>query len=67
MLLAEPILVPEAVTNGGRPEPRVGDFREGVVMTRFLSHTCLTAGPDGTLEPFSEELPEPVESSPSSP
>jgi hypothetical protein len=36
-------------------------------MTRFLSHICLTAGPDGTLEPFSEELPEPVESSPSSP
>ena len=56
-----------ALANGGRPEPRVGDFREGVVMTRFLSHTCLTAGPDGTLEPFSEELPEPVESSPSSP
>jgi carbamoyl-phosphate synthase large subunit len=56
-----------ALANGERPEPRVGDFREGVVMTRFLSHICLTAGPDGTLEPFSEELPEPVESSPSSP
>jgi carbamoyl-phosphate synthase large subunit len=56
-----------ALANGERPEPRVGDFREGVVMTRFLTHICLTAGPDGTLEPFSEELSEPVESSPSSP
>ena len=24
--------------NGERPEPRVGEFREGVVMTRFFSH-----------------------------
>ena len=56
-----------ALANGERPEPRLGDIREGVVMTRFLSHIALTAGPDGTLEPFSEELPEPVESSPSSP
>ena len=23
------------------PEPRLGDFREGVVMTRFFSHLCL--------------------------
>src|SRR5919205_663120 len=51
-----------ALANGERPDPRVGDFREGVVMTRFLTHICLTAGPDGTLEPFSGELPEPVES-----
>ena len=56
-----------ALANGERPEPRLGEFREGVVMTRFLSHIALTVGPDGTLEPFSEELPEPVESSPSSP
>jgi carbamoyl-phosphate synthase large subunit len=56
-----------ALANGERPEPRVGVFRDGVVMTRFLTHICLTAGPDGTLEPFSGELPEPVESSPSSP
>jgi hypothetical protein len=33
-------------------------------MTRFLSHLCLTAGPDGVLEPFAEELPEPVASEP---
>jgi carbamoyl-phosphate synthase large subunit len=49
-----------ALANGDRPEPRVGDFRAGVVMTRFFSHLCLTAGPDGTLEPFAEDVPEPV-------
>jgi carbamoyl-phosphate synthase large subunit len=53
-----------ALTNGERPEPRLGDFREGVVMTRFFSHLCLTAGPDGTLEPFAEEIPEPIASEP---
>jgi carbamoyl-phosphate synthase large subunit len=47
-----------ALAAGERPEPRVGDFREGVTMTRFLSHLSLTAAPDGTLEPFSEELSE---------
>ena len=26
-----------ALANGERPEPRLGDFREGVVMTRFFS------------------------------
>jgi carbamoyl-phosphate synthase large subunit len=45
---------------GGRPEPRLGDFREGVVMTRFFSHLCLTAADGGSLEPFSEEVPEPI-------
>jgi len=49
-----------ALANGERPEPRVGDFREGVVMTRFFSHLTLTAGPGDTLEPFTEDLPEPV-------
>ena len=53
-----------ALANGEEPEPRLGDFREGVVMTRFFSHLCLTAGPDGTLEPFAEELPEPIASEP---
>ena len=52
-----------ALANGERPEPRVGDFREGVVMTRFFSHLCLTEGSDG-LEPFAEEIPEPVASEP---
>jgi carbamoyl-phosphate synthase large subunit len=49
-----------ALARGERPEPRVGAFREGVVMTRFYSHLSLTAGADGSLEPFSEELSEPV-------
>ena len=50
-----------ALAAGERPEPRLGEFREGVVMTRFLSHAVLAAR-DGTLEVFSEELPEPVAS-----
>jgi carbamoyl-phosphate synthase large subunit len=49
-----------ALAAGERPEPRLGEFREGVVMTRFFSHLTLTAGADGTLEPFSEDLPEPI-------
>jgi carbamoyl-phosphate synthase large subunit len=54
-----------ALANGDRPEPRRGEFREGVVMTRFFSHLCLTAGSDGTLEPFAEDVPEPIASEPS--
>jgi carbamoyl-phosphate synthase large subunit len=53
-----------ALANGERPEPTLGDFREGVVMTRFFSHLCLIAGPDGDLEPFAEDVPEPVASEP---
>jgi carbamoyl-phosphate synthase large subunit len=53
-----------ALANGEQPEPTVGEFREGVVMTRFFSHLSLTEGADGTLEPFAEELPEPVASEP---
>ena len=49
-----------ALARGERPEPRLGDFREGVIMTRFFSHLSLTDSGDGTLEPFAEELPEPV-------
>jgi carbamoyl-phosphate synthase large subunit len=56
-----------ALAAGERPEPRVGDFREGVVMTRFFSDLCLTAAADGVLEPFAEELPEPVASEPGQP
>jgi carbamoyl-phosphate synthase large subunit len=43
---------------GERPEPRLGDYRAGLYMTRFFSELVLSAGPDGTLEPFAEELPE---------
>ena len=53
-----------ALASGERPEPTLGDFRAGVVMTRFFSHLCLTAGPAGSLEPFAEDLPEPVASEP---
>ncbi len=53
-----------ALARGERPEPRLGDFRAGVVMTRFFSHLSLTAGADGTLEPFAEELPEPIAGEP---
>ncbi len=48
-----------ALANGERPEPRLGEFREGVVMTRFFSQVLLTdAG--GTLAPL-EELSVPEE------
>jgi carbamoyl-phosphate synthase large subunit len=53
-----------ALANGERPEPRVGDFRAGVVMTRFFSPLSLVPGPDGTLEPFAEDVPEPIASEP---
>jgi carbamoyl-phosphate synthase large subunit len=49
-----------ALAAGERPEPRLGSFRDGLVLTRFFSELVLTPGPDGTLEPFAEELPEPV-------
>jgi carbamoyl-phosphate synthase large subunit len=52
-----------ALARGERPEPMVGEFRAGVVMTRFFSHLCLTSGDDG-LEPFAEELPEPIAGEP---
>jgi len=48
-----------ALARGERPEPRLGDFRPGVVMTRFFSELCLT-GDEGEYEPFAEELPEPL-------
>ncbi len=34
------------------------------MMTRFLSHLTLTTAGDGTLEPFSEDVPEPIASEP---
>src|SRR5436305_10960712 len=49
-----------ALADGERPEPRLGDFRAGLYMTRFFSELVLSAGEDGTLEPFAEELPEPL-------
>jgi carbamoyl-phosphate synthase large subunit len=34
-----------ALARGERPDPRLGDFEEGVVMTRYFSEVCLA--PDG--------------------
>ena len=42
-----------ALARGERPEPRVGEFRDGVVMTRFYSDICLVEKPDGTFERLS--------------
>jgi carbamoyl-phosphate synthase large subunit len=42
------------LANGERPEPRLGDFREGVVMTRFFSQVILEEA-GGTLEPLDEQ------------
>jgi carbamoyl-phosphate synthase large subunit len=49
-----------ALAAGERPEPRLGDFRDGLVMTRFFSELVLSADGGGRLRPFAEELPEPV-------
>lgn len=49
-----------ALAEGEQPGPRLGDFKEGVVMTRFFSHLSLRGGPNGELEPFAEEVPEPI-------
>ena len=40
-----------ALTRGERPEPRLGDFRAGVVMTRFFSDVCLVEV-EGALRPL---------------
>jgi carbamoyl-phosphate synthase large subunit len=49
-----------ALANGERPEPSLGRFREGILMTRFFSQLVLVENGDGELEPFAEELPEPI-------
>jgi carbamoyl-phosphate synthase large subunit len=41
-----------ALARGERPEPKLGDFREGIVMTRFFSDLSLTQNGDGTLKPL---------------
>jgi carbamoyl-phosphate synthase large subunit len=53
-----------ALANGEQPEPRLGDFQEGITMTRFFSHLVLARNGDGQLEPYAEELPEPVAAEP---
>jgi carbamoyl-phosphate synthase large subunit len=41
-----------SLARGERPEPRLGDFREGIVMTRFFSDLSLMRNGDGTLKPL---------------
>ena len=41
-----------ALARGERPEPQLGEFREGVLMTRFFSGICLAENGDGTLRPL---------------
>jgi carbamoyl-phosphate synthase large subunit len=53
-----------ALARGEHPEPRLGEFREGVVMTRFFSDLCLIEDTSGELVPFAEELPRPIASEP---
>jgi len=51
-----------ALANGERPDPSVGVFQAGIVMTRYLSHVALVSSEEGALEPVPEDLPEPIES-----
>ena len=41
-----------ALARGERPEPRLGDFEEGVFMTRFFSEVCLRRDGNGSLHPL---------------
>ena len=53
-----------ALACGERPEPRLGHFRAGIVMTRFFSDLCLVENGSGELVPFAEELPHPIAAEP---
>jgi carbamoyl-phosphate synthase large subunit len=53
-----------ALARGERPEPHVGEFRDGVVMTRFFSDLCLVEDEGGVLVPFAEELPHAIAGEP---
>jgi carbamoyl-phosphate synthase large subunit len=41
-----------ALARGEKPEPRLGDFSEGVAMTRYFSEVCLAPDGDGVLQPI---------------
>jgi carbamoyl-phosphate synthase large subunit len=41
-----------ALARGESPEPRLGEFEEGVTMTRFFSEVCLRRDDDGSLRPI---------------
>ena len=47
-----------ALAAGERPEPRLGEFEEGVVMTRFFSQIVLKKGEDDSLVPLDGRLAE---------
>lgn len=41
-----------ALARGERPDPRRGEFEEGVYMTRFFGEVCLERDGDGSLRPL---------------
>jgi carbamoyl-phosphate synthase large subunit len=41
-----------ALARGERPEPRLGDFVEGVAMTRYFAEVCLEPDGNGGLRPI---------------
>jgi carbamoyl-phosphate synthase large subunit len=45
-----------ALARGERPEPQLGEYREGVVMTRWLGETCLVRDGDG-FAPLDDKQP----------
>jgi carbamoyl-phosphate synthase large subunit len=47
-----------AIARGEHLEPRLGEFHEGIVMTRFFSDLSLTQNGDGTLKPFAPDRSE---------
>ena len=49
-----------ALAIGDEPEPRLGEFTEGIVMTRFFSHVTLADDGTGLLRPVAEGLREPL-------
>jgi len=49
-----------ALARGERPEPRLGEFREGVVMTRFFSGLTLVADESGGYVPL-DSMAEPAD------
>jgi carbamoyl-phosphate synthase large subunit len=46
-----------ALARGESPEPRLGDFEEGVTMTRFFSEVSLRRDGDGSLAPIESLSP----------
>ncbi|CAN5824881.1 ATP-grasp domain-containing protein [soil metagenome] len=53
-----------ALASGKRPDPRLGEFEEGVYMTRFFGEVCLERDGAGALRPleaFSYPPPDPVQ------